>query len=81
MALAPTRDRYYDYVQVLPAFDWWRQTADLVFLRHTGRSSYDLPIPARTWRVWWTSGRWPARTVGEVLGKFVMEMGDTIGAR
>ena len=78
--LSTPRDPFWDYVQLLPAFSWWRQTVDLVFVQYTGRSSYDLPIPDRTWRTWWTAGTWSAQAVGDVLSKFVMELDRSVKA-
>lgn len=59
---------------MLPSFDLWRAEVDRVFMRYTGRSSFDLPIPDRTWRSWWTAGTWPAQCVGELLAAFVEEL-------
>ena len=64
-------DRFTEFVQVLPAFEWWRRAVDLVFLRYTGRSSYDLPISESAWRRFWTGGR-PAQQVAEILSEFVI---------
>lgn len=62
------------FYTVLPSFELWRGQVDRVFIRHTGRSSYDLPIPDRTWRVWWTAGTWSAGTVASVLAGYVIEL-------
>lgn len=52
-------------------FRMWLMVLDLRLQDLTGRMTCDLPIPERTLRLWWASGRWTAHEAANALALVV----------